>query len=158
MALLKSYPEITETAGIYGYGMGLSCNWFDFDNDSWQDLYVGSDFKQPDKLYRNNRNGTFTNVLPETANRTTWFSMGMDSGDLNNDSWLDLMVADMADRTHYGQKVNMGTMGSDAWFLNSGKPRQFMKNCVFINSGANRFMETATLSQLAKKEKGVSRR
>ena len=145
-----TFVDVTETAGISGYGMGLSCNWFDFDNDNWQDLYVGSDFKQPDKLYRNNRDGTFTDVLPETANRTTWFSMGMDSGDLNNDGWLDLMVADMADRTHYGQKVNMGTMGSDAWFLDSGKPRQFMKNCVFINSGAGRFMEAAELAHLAK--------
>ena len=145
-----TFVDVTKAAGISGYGLGLSCNWFDYDNDNWQDLYVGSDFKQPDKLYRNNRDGTFTDVLPQTANRTPWFSMGMDSGDLNNDGWLDLMVADMADRTHYGQKVNMGTMGSDAWFLNSGKPRQFMKNCVFINSGTGRFMETAQLSNLAK--------
>ena len=145
-----TFVDVTQAAGISGYGLGLSCNWFDFDNDHWQDLYVGSDFKQPDKLYRNNRDGTFTDVLPQTANRTPWFSMGMDSGDLNNDGWLDLMVADMADRTHYGQKVNMGTMGSDAWFLNSGKPRQFMKNCVFINSGAGRFMEAAQLTHLAK--------
>lgn len=145
-----TFVDVTASAGISGYGFGLSCNWFDFDNDQWQDLYVGSDFKQPDKLYRNNRDGTFTDVLPETVNRTTWFSMGMDSGDLNNDGWLDLMVADMADRTHYGQKVNMGTMGSDGWFLNSGKPRQFMKNCLFVNSGAGRFMESAALSNLAK--------
>jgi len=145
-----TFVDVTQAAGVSGYGLGLSCNWFDFDNDNWQDLYVGSDFKQPDKLYRNNRDGTFTDVLPETVNRTPWFSMGMDSGDLNNDGWLDLMVADMADRTHYGQKVNMGTMGSDAWFLNSGKPRQFMKNCVFINSGVGRFMEAAHLTHLAK--------
>lgn len=145
-----TFVDATDEAGIAGYGLGLSCNWFDFDNDHWQDLYVGSDFKQPDKLYRNNRDGTFTDVLPDTANRTTWFSMGMDSGDLNNDGWLDLMVADMADRTHYGQKVNMGSMGSDAWFLQWGKPRQFMQNCTFINSGAGRLMESAVLSGLAK--------
>lgn len=145
-----TFVDVTSKAGIFGNGFGLSCNWFDFDNDHWQDLYVGSDFKQPDKLYRNNRDGTFTDVLPETANRTPWFSMGMDSGDLNNDGWLDLMVADMADRTHYGQKVNMGSMGSDAWFLKRGKPRQFMQNCTFINSGAGRLMESAVLSGLAK--------
>ena len=145
-----TFVDISESAGISGYGLGLSCNWFDYDNDNWQDLYVGSDFKQADKLYRNNHDGTFTDVLPETANRTTWFSMGMDSGDLNNDGWIDLMVADMADPTHYGQKVNMGTMGSDAWFMSRGKPRQFMKNCVFINSGVGRFMEAAEMSHLAK--------
>ena len=145
-----TFVDVSESAGISGYGMGLSCNWFDFDNDNWQDLYVGSDFKQPDKLYRNNHDGTFTDVLSKTANTTTWFSMGMDSGDLNNDGWLDLMVGDMADPTHYGQKVNMGSMGSDAWFLNSGKPRQFMKNAVFINSGTGRFMESAEMAHLAK--------
>lgn len=145
-----TFVDATDEVGISGYGLGLSCNWFDFDNDHWQDLYVGSDFKQPDKLYRNNRDGTFTDVLPDTVNRTTWFSMGMDSGDLNNDGWLDLMVADMADRTHYGQKVNMGSMGSDAWFLKQGKPRQFMQNCTFINSGTGRLMESAVLSGLAK--------
>ena len=145
-----TFVKLKEEVGIKGHDFGLGCIWFDYNNDGWQDIYVGSDFKQPDRLYKNNQDGTFTDVLPQVASRTTWFSMGMDSGDLNNDGLLDLFVADMASQNHYDQKVNMGSMGDAAWFLKSGEPRQFMKNCVFINAGTNRFLETATMTGMAK--------
>jgi hypothetical protein len=76
--------------------------------------------------------------------------MGMDAGDLNNDGLLDLIVGDMADPDHYGQKVNMGDMGDSGWFLVWGAPRQFMQNCLFVNSGTKRFMDHAAITGLAK--------
>jgi hypothetical protein len=136
--------------GISGWDANLATVWFDYDNDGWQDIYVTSDFKQPDHLYRNNHDGTFTDVLKDTVRKTPWFAMGVDAGDLNNDGYLDLMVGDMADPDHYGQKVNMGDMSESGWFLVWGAPRQFMQNCTFINSGDGRLMDHAAITGMAK--------
>ncbi len=144
-----NFEEVARDSGIAGYECGLASVWFDYDNDGWQDIYVTSDFKLPDHLYRNNRDGTFTDVLPKTVRRTPWYSMGIDAGDLNNDGFLDLLVADMADRTHFGQKMNMGDMSDSGWFLTYGEPRQFMTNCLFLNSGNSQFMEYARQSGMA---------
>ena len=145
-----TFKQHGEDVGIDGWDANLASHWFDYDNDGWQVIYVTSDFKQPDHLYRNNRDGTFTDVLKDTVRRTPWYSMGLDSGDLNNDGHLDLMVGDMADPDHYGQKVNMGDMGNSGWFLVWGAPRQFMQNCMFIASGTGRFMDHAAIMGLAK--------
>ncbi len=146
-----TFKKITSEVGIGDvYEPNLSGVWLDYDNDGWQDIYTTADFKQPDHLYRNNRDGTFTDVLAETVKHTPWFSMGLDAGDLNNDGHLDLIVGDMADRTHYGQKVNMGDMAQSGWFLVWGEPRQFMQNCVFVNSGTGKFMEQGAITGMAK--------
>jgi hypothetical protein len=146
-----TFKRINEQAGIGDvYEANLSSVWFDFDDDGWQDLYITSDFKLPDHLYRNNRDGTFTDILKDTVRHTPWFAMGLDAGDLNNDGYLDLMVGDMADRTHYGQKVNMGDMAESGWFLVWGAPRQFMHNCVFINSGTGKMMESGVITGMSK--------
>ena len=147
-----NFEEVAKSSGISGYDAGLASVWFDHNDDGWQDLYVTSDFKQPDHLYQNNQDGTFKDVLPETVSRTPWFSMGADSGDLNKDGRLDLLVADMADRTHYGQKLNMGDMANSAWFLSYGNPRQFMTNCLYLNTGTPRFLEYARQAGLAKSD------
>ena len=147
-----NFEEVALASGIEGYACGLASIWLDYDNDGWQDLYVTSDFKMPDRLYRNNQDGTFTDVLPETVRRTPWFSMGVDAGDLNNDGLLDLLVADMADRTHFGQKLNMGDMANSGWFLTYGEPRQFMMNCLFLNAGDAEFLEFARQAGLAKSD------
>lgn len=146
------FEEVAKAAGISGYDPGLSSVWFDFNDDGWQDLYVTSDFKMPDHLYQNNQDGTFTDVLPQTVSRTPWFSMGVDAGDLDKDGRLDLLVADMADRTHYGQKLNMGDMADSAWFLSYGNPRQFMTNCLYLNTGTARLLECARQAGLAKSD------
>lgn len=146
------FEEVAKASGIAGYDPGLASVWFDFNADGWQDLYVTSDYKLPDHLYQNNQDGTFTDVLPQTVSRTPWFSMGVDAGDLDKDGRLDLLVADMADRTHYGQKLNMGDMADSAWFLSYGNPRQFMTNCLYLNTGTSRFLECARQAGLAKSD------
>ena len=144
------FEKHSKDVGIDAWDANLASHWFDYDNDGWQDIYVTSDFKQPDHLYRNNHDGTFTDVLADAVTRTPWYSMGIDSGDLNNDGHLDLMVGDMADPDHYGQKVNMGDMDESGWFLTWGAPRQFMQNCMFVSSGTGRFMDHAAITGLAK--------
>ena len=139
-------------AGIAGYGMGLSATWWDYNGDGWPDLWVGNDLKSPDYLYENKRDGTFTNVISSAVPYTTWFSMGADFADFNNDGRFDFLIADMAFTTHRKEKINMGEMDTQTWFLQSAEPRQYMRNCLFLNSGTSSFMEVAQLAGLAKSD------
>ena len=139
------FEDVTDGAGLLDYGTTLAAVWFDYDGDGWQDIYASNDFHAPDRLYRNNHDGTFTDVLPDTVKHTPWFSMGNDAGDLNNDGLFDLITADMSGTTHYRRKVDMGDMGDSAFFLTWGSPRQYMRNSVFINSGAGSFFEVASM-------------
>ena len=136
-------------AGITEKGHGLSATWWDHDGDGWLDLYVANDFTDPEHLYHNNGDGTFTDVLEQAMPYTSWSSMGADCADLNNDGLLDLFVADMAATSHYKSKVTMGDMGDRRWFLENAWPRQIMRNNLFLNTGTSRFMETAFLCGLA---------
>jgi len=143
------FTDVSESAGITEKGHGLSATWWDHDRDGWPDLYVANDFTDPEHLYHNNGDGTFTDVLEQAMPYTSWSSMGADCADLNNDGLLDLFVADMAATTHYKSKVTMGDMGDRRWFLENAWPRQIMRNNLFLNTGTPRFMEAAFLCGLA---------
>ena len=138
-----TFEDYSQQAGISGFEPGLAVQWLDYNGDGWQDIYVTSDYHLGDRLYQNMGNGGFENVLPKVVKRTPWFSMGTDFGDLNGDGLDDFIVVDMAGSSHYKQKVDMGEMQDANWFLSSGAPRQAMKNCVYINSGAGPFFEVA---------------
>ncbi|MEM7387179.1 MAG: VCBS repeat-containing protein, partial [Verrucomicrobiota bacterium] len=142
------FTDVTAKAGISGLGVGNSAVWWDYDGDGFPDLFIANDFKAPDQLYLNNGDGTFTDVIKNTLPHTTWFSMGSDAGDLNNDGRFDLLVSDMAGTTHYRSKVTMGEMADNATFLKRADPQQYMRNAVFINTGTRRFLEAAHLTGL----------
>lgn len=142
--------------GEFAY-LGLSANWWDFDEDGRLDLYVANDFKGPDLLYRNNGPNsdgdvTFSDVLPLAMPHTPWFSMGSDFADINHDGRVDYFATDMSATNHYRDKLSMGAMSgptSDAWFLNWPTPPQYVRNCLYLNTGEMRFMEVAALAGLA---------
>ncbi len=144
-----NFRDVTREAGISGRYYGLSAVWFDYDADGLVDLYVANDFQDPDCLYRNNGDGSFSNMVKAAVPHTTWFSMGSDAADMNNDGLMDLFVLDMAATTHYKAKVAMGDMAKFKDFMDHSDPRQLMRNSFFINSGTPRFLEGAWLSGLA---------
>jgi len=89
--------------------LGPGCAFLDYDNDGWMDLYLvnsgPSDFytpKQPlrNALYKNNRDGTFTDVTEKAGVAAgATFGMGVAAGDYNNDGYPDLFV------TAYGRCI-----------------------------------------------------
>lgn len=144
------FTKVSKQSGISGRGDGLSCTWWDADLDGDTDLYVCDDFVSPDRFYINNGDGTFTNKIAEAVPHTTWFSMGSDFGDLDNDGDFDLLVADMSATSHYKSKVTMGIMGGMALRrANESNPPQYMRNALFVNEGANQFREAAYMAGLS---------
>ena len=144
----QRFTNLTDAAGISGFHPGLSATWWDYNADGWPDVYVGNDYWDPDFLYRNNGDGTFTNVIRQAVPCTPWFSMGADAADINNDGLIDFLVADMSATTHFMQKMTMGDMADSRWFLESAQPRQYMRNALYLNTGTSRMMEVAYLSGL----------
>jgi hypothetical protein len=146
-----TFTEVTDKAGISGEAHGHSAVWWDFDNDGWPDLYVANDFAAPDVLYRNNRDGTFTNVLDGTIPHTPFSSMGSDLGDVTNDGMIDLLVTDMAATTHEkdqrGMADSRGRTTEDE--RNPGQAPQYERNALYINTGTGHFLEAAYLAGLA---------
>jgi hypothetical protein len=81
--------------------MGSGVAWLDYDNDGWMDLYVVQSGPLPpaprgekprDRLFHNNRDGTFTDVTEKAGLRNTAYGMGAFAADYDNDGWVDLYV------------------------------------------------------------------
>ncbi len=138
-----------ESAGINGFGIGLAAIWWDFNEDNYPDIYVSNDYKGADRLYRNNGDGSFTDVTEALLPHTPWFSMGADIADINNDGVIDLLATDMSGTDHFKQKMAMGDMSEDAWFMELTRPPQYMRNAVYLNRGVGRMLEVAHMAGLA---------
>ena len=146
-----TFTEVTQAAGIFGESESHSATWWDFDGDGWSDLYVANDYAEPDRLYHNNRDGTFTDVaasvLPHIANA----SMGADVGDVTNEGRIDLFVADMAATSHTKDMrgmVKKRTGGTEP-LATPDLLRQFPANTLFLNTGTGRCLEAANMAGIA---------
>jgi hypothetical protein len=81
---------------------GCGCAFFDYDNDGWLDIFLVNgtrlEAKWPvgqapvSRLYKNNRDGTFTDVTVEAGVARTGWGQGVCAGDYNNDGFEDLFV------------------------------------------------------------------
>ena len=146
-----TFTNVTDRAGISGEAQGHSATWWDFDNDGWPDLYVANDFAAADKLYRNNHDGTFTNVIDQVVPHSPFSSMGADIGDVNNDGLIDLLATDMAASTH--EKDQRGMVDSRAHTvddaLNPSLAPQYERNALYLNTGTGHCLEAAQLTGLA---------
>jgi hypothetical protein len=97
-----TFANVTKAAKIYQpAGLNLSVGAADYDNDGWPDLFVANDGIEA-YLYRNNRNGTFTNVamasgVALTSDGSEMAAMCISLGDYDNDGNLDLYVSDFQD-------------------------------------------------------------
>src|SRR3979490_2775810 len=81
--------------------LGPGCAFFDYDNDGWMDIYLvnggPSTYWTPPKpvrnaLYKNNRDGTFTDVTERAGVAGGTFGMGVAIGDYDNDGRADIFV------------------------------------------------------------------
>lgn len=145
----RKFIDVSQEAGIGERTFGLSCTWYDHDADGDPDLYVCNDFDNPDQLYLNNGDGTFTDVIKLAVPYTSWYAMGSDAADLNGDGRFDLVIADMGMTTHYKSKTTMGDMSIHREFLDTAIPRQTMRNTVMVNTGTGRFLEAGYMAGLA---------
>ena len=99
-----TFTDVTSRAGLRNAGKGLGTLFTDYNNDGYPDIFVAND-AVPDFLYRNNQDGTFTDVAVtvgvayNSEGRST-ASMGIASDDYDNDGASDLFI------TNFSLEVN----------------------------------------------------
>ena len=146
-----TFTNATDSAGITGETQSHSATWWDYDNDGWPDLYVTNDYGYPDRLYHNNRDGTFTDTLDQVLPHTSFYSMGSDQGDINNDGFIDLFVADMATTTHVKDQNSIAeSRERDVESDNSPGAQKLHRSALLLNTGTGHFREAAFLAGVAK--------
>lgn len=123
------FTDVTDTAGIKhvfkvfeGMFGGGACV-FDFNRDGFEDLYITGGMND-DQLYRNNGNGTFTNVFQQSGLMLTnqYVTQGVASADVNRDGFVDLFVTTI---TRRDKKLEI--------------PREI--NLLFLNNGNGTFRD-----------------
>ncbi|HVU18387.1 MAG TPA: FG-GAP-like repeat-containing protein [Candidatus Didemnitutus sp.] len=146
-----TFTEVTDRAGITGESQSHSATWWDYDNDGWPDLYVANDYGVPDRLYHNNHDGTFTDVIDRVLPHTSYYSMGSDTGDVNNDGRIDLLVADMAATTAYKDQHSIAEARGKSLDPADGSPvaPKYHRSALYLNTGTGRALEAAYLAGVA---------
>jgi hypothetical protein len=138
--------------------LGPGCAFLDYDNDGWMDIYLvnsgPSDFYKPAKpirnaLYKNNRDGTFTDVTEKAGVSGGTFGMGVAVADFDNDGWPDILVTSygkciLYKNNHNGtftdvtKKAGLETPGwttSAVWFDYDNDGRLDLFLCSFVDYG-----------------------
>lgn len=148
------FVDVSETAGIHGSEIGFALGVVagDVNRDGWPDLYVSNDFFERDYLYINQGDGTFAEALDQQTSVVTYFSMGLDVADVDNDGWPDIYTTDMLPEDEHRFKTMAAFEGWDVYQakLQNGYHHQLMRNMLQRNNGDGTFTE---IGQMA----GVSR-
>ena len=143
---------------------GAGCAFLDYDNDGWMDIYLVNsgkcDFYNPqpplrNALYRNNRDGTFTDVTEKAGVPGGGYGMGVAVGDYDGDGWPDIYVTQyersilyhnngdgtFTDVTGKAGVAAPGWSSSAVWFDydNDGKLDLFVCRFVDFDKSKNKF-------------------
>ncbi len=132
-----TFADVTEHAGVGDTLWGVGAVFLDYDNDGLLDLYVGNYLEfdpeyrlyyeadefpgplsypgQPDLLYRNNGDGTFTDVTDVAGVRNEGRAMGVLASDTNDDGWVDIFVANDAMENYLYRNNHDGTFSEVAF-------------------------------------------
>ncbi|MGB0659822.1 MAG: FG-GAP-like repeat-containing protein [Mangrovicoccus sp.] len=125
----QGFEDVAEEAGIKRWLNAMAAAAFDYDRDGDLDLYIGGYFPEKDfhdlpdtkvlfdswetsrnagrnYMFRNEGDGTFTDVTDETGTHDNGWTMAIAHGDVNNDGWQDL--------------YNANDFGGDTFFINNG--------------------------------------
>jgi enediyne biosynthesis protein E4 len=133
------FVDVSKKAGLrqnpLTFGLGIAIS--DINKDGWQDVYVTNDYNEPDYLYINNGNGTFTNMADKSLRYLSQFSMGVDIADFNNDALPDIITLDMLPEDNRRQKLLQlqENYESFALMVNQGLNPQYMRNMLQLNNG-----------------------
>jgi tetratricopeptide (TPR) repeat protein len=132
----RTFRDVTKQSGLDKNNTHFSfcCAWGDSNGDLWPDLYVVNDFGRKN-LYKNNGDGTFTDIAPDVGVEDVGAGMSACWADFDNDGREDIYVADMW--TAAGMRVStQENFQPDATPATLGLYRKHsMGNCLFHNRG-----------------------
>ena len=148
------FVDVAESAGLtkvmpYGEGtratylteiMGGGCAFIDYDNDGWMDVFIlgGRRLESippgaSNRLYHNNRDGTFTDVTAQAGLLDAGWAVGVCVGDYNNDGFEDLFLTYFGQNRLYRNNGNGTFTDVTVQAGLSGKSARFGSGCTFVD-------------------------
>ena len=131
-SLVRNNGDGTFTDVTFEAGLGdvhyptQAASWGDYDNDGDLDLYVGNEttqtFVAPSQLFRNNGDGTFTDVAEAAAVVNHRWTKAVIWGDYDGDGWLDLYVSNFIGENRLYRNTGNGTFVDEAPGLGVADP------------------------------------
>jgi len=145
------FKDVTAEAGLVTSAFGLGVTAADINHDGWMDLYVSNDYIEPDFIFINNHDGTFTDHYTDYLKHSSQASMGNDIEDINNDGLVDIMVLDMKSGDPIRYKTLMNNMLYDRYQLlvQYGYGRQEGRNVLQLNNGNQTFSDIGQYAGVA---------
>jgi len=116
-----TFTNVTAEAGVGCWGPSFTAHWVDYDCDGYLDLFVANnlsslfDRKNPNRLFHNNGNGTFTEVSAPAGLITMVPTIGSAWGDYNNDGYPDLFLSSGVGRSQLFRNNRDGTFTEVSW-------------------------------------------
>jgi len=156
------FVDVTEAAGltkvmVYGEGtratylteiMGGGCAFFDYDNDGWMDIFIlgGRRLEGPvpgasNRLYHNNRDGTFSDVTEKAGLLDDGWAVGVCVGDYNNDGFEDIFVTYFGQNRLYRNNGNGTFTDVTAQAGLSSPTTRFGSGCCFVDYNRDGFLD-----------------
>ncbi len=141
------FTDVTRGSGItsHGYGMGVAAG--DINNDGWVDLYL-TKFDAPNQLFRNNGDGTFSDVSKASGTDQQSWSVSASFVDLNRDGWLDLYVGNYIRYSLENSTPCFGASGA----LDYCMPQTYqpLQDRLYINRGGGIFVDASVRSGITR--------
>ena len=139
------FTDVSAGSGldVRGYGMGAATG--DFDNDGWIDLYLTR--LGPDRLFRNNRDGTFADVSHRIGTHRARWGLSASFLDFDRDGWLDLYVGNYVDHRPGGD----ADCSTPTGVRNYCGPQRYLPvpDRLYRNRGDGTFDDVTAESQVA---------
>ena len=122
-----TFTDVTISAGLANESYPTqTAAWADFDQDGWLDLYIGNEFRDghpsPSQLYRNNGDGTFTDLAKSAGVQSHRYAKAVVWGDYDQDSDPDLFVSCYGQPNHLFQNNGDGTFTDVATIAGVDQP------------------------------------
>ncbi len=147
------FKDVSAEAGIKGtpIGFGLGINVSDLNGDNWPDIYISNDYLEGDYLYINQKDGTFSDDIKDHVDHTSYFSMGNDVADINNDALPDIFTSDMLPEDNKRQKLLFGPDNYEGYLsmLRNEFHPEIMRNMLHVNEGNGRYAEIGQLAGIS---------
>lgn len=147
------FSDVSQSAGlrsnVLSFGLGVVIS--DFNTDGWPDFYISNDFNEPDYLFINRKDGTFSEEGATRLTQHSLYSMGVDAGDINHDGRPDLVTLDMLPESNFDQKMHSGAENFDKfrYLFSKGFHNQYSRNMLHLNMGNGQFAEIGQLAGIS---------